>query len=475
MNRKHNWLSFEEAHRKVLGDAKKYKLNSQVDWYRGYSGSGLKPQNIPSDPRKIYNKEWKGWGHWLGTGNKPGWNKKRIYRVNDNYFKKRSHNMAYILGFWFADGWIVDRRFCLIQNKGDEYILKEILKEMESNYKLYGNGNRNYNCCSFQISSKEIVSDIVKLGGMPKKSLIIKFPTKIPKQYLLDFIRGLWDGDGCISYNKQKKYYVSNFVSGSEDFICSFHNILKENILSLSGSVSKVKEKNTYILSFSKNDTIRLKEFMYADCKNVLKLFRKYNIFKKTGKIKTFLSFKKAKFKTRKVIKELKIGSKRKWEKCYKLKKIPKDIPCCPDIVYKDRGWIDWYDWLGKQRFEEKYNNEEIIKKYVSGKSSIEIARDYSISHSYVIKMLKKNHINIRKPGEYKTKNYYRKISLNEYDKVVKKYERGESSYAIAKEYSVSVDTILRTLKKKKIKIRPPGRRWFHTVKRKSQLKEKNN
>ena len=40
MNRKHNWLSFEEAHRKVLGDAKKYKLNSQVDWYRGYSGSG---------------------------------------------------------------------------------------------------------------------------------------------------------------------------------------------------------------------------------------------------------------------------------------------------------------------------------------------------------------------------------------------------------------------------------------------------
>ena len=31
---------------------------------------------------------------------------KRKYKVDDNFFKTWSSDMAYILGFWFTDGWI---------------------------------------------------------------------------------------------------------------------------------------------------------------------------------------------------------------------------------------------------------------------------------------------------------------------------------------------------------------------------------
>lgn len=43
------------------------KLKNVTEW-REYYRSGKKPDDIPSTPDKIYKKEWKGYGDWLGTG-----------------------------------------------------------------------------------------------------------------------------------------------------------------------------------------------------------------------------------------------------------------------------------------------------------------------------------------------------------------------------------------------------------------------
>ena len=29
----------------------------------------------------------------------------------------------------------------------------------------------------------------------------------------------------------------------------------------------------------------------------------------------------------------------------------PQDIPVSPHIVYKKKGWKDWYDWLGTEKY----------------------------------------------------------------------------------------------------------------------------
>ncbi len=54
-----------------FNDAKKFvqKLNlkSGSEWTI-YCQSGKKPQNIPYNAKKVYKKEWKGTGDWLGTG-----------------------------------------------------------------------------------------------------------------------------------------------------------------------------------------------------------------------------------------------------------------------------------------------------------------------------------------------------------------------------------------------------------------------
>ena len=59
------FLSFEIAKKKVV----KLRLQGLQEW-RQYCISGEKPNNIPSNPEKIYKESgWVGYGDWLGTGN----------------------------------------------------------------------------------------------------------------------------------------------------------------------------------------------------------------------------------------------------------------------------------------------------------------------------------------------------------------------------------------------------------------------
>jgi hypothetical protein len=43
----------------------------------------------------------------------------------------------------------------------------------------------------------------------------------------------------------------------------------------------------------------------------------------------------------------LNLKSVREWEQYCNSGKIPDDIPRHPDRSYKDKGWINYWDWLG--------------------------------------------------------------------------------------------------------------------------------
>jgi hypothetical protein len=60
---------------------------------------------------------------------------------------------------------------------------------------------------------------------------------------------------------------------------------------------------------------------------------------------KQFLSFEEA----REYVRNLQLKSLTQWRKWAKSDKRPKYIPSSPHRTYSDQ-WIDWYDWLGKER-----------------------------------------------------------------------------------------------------------------------------
>lgn len=133
------------------------------------------------------------------------------YTQDDTYFQKiDTERKAYWLGFLYADGCVHDysenQNYVHIHlHPNDRYLLETFVKDLKSD-RIVRTDNRGY--AVLVVNSNKIGKDLIKLGCVPRKSNILKFPTDdiVPRSLIKDFIRGYMDGDGCIStYMKLKK------------------------------------------------------------------------------------------------------------------------------------------------------------------------------------------------------------------------------------------------------------------------------
>jgi len=163
----------------------------------------------------------------------------RKYSCNENYFKKINNSTkAYWLGFIAADGYIRkdNKRLTIELHKKDISQLKKFSNNIKSNHpikeKLIKNHyNKNtslkkdyYHHCILQIWSPIMVEYIKKYGITNNKSLTMKFPTKIPDQFINNFMLGYFDGDGCWSISKNRQLLFR--VIGNYSFLNIYQNIL---------------------------------------------------------------------------------------------------------------------------------------------------------------------------------------------------------------------------------------------------------
>lgn len=269
-------LPFEKAKNIAWNYTKKYRIKSRKHWF-DFCKKGLKPDNIPSAPNIVYkNRGWMGWSVWLNNGIVNG----RKYKINEDFFTVWSHDMAYVLGLWFADGCIYRSRwgdvFSICLHVKDVELLQNILITMESEHKLY----KYNNCVKIQIGSNKIVKDLMSLGGKFRKSLDIGFPY-VPKEYMPDFIRGYFDGDGSFYYkhNKKNKRIYASFVSGSKSFLFLSHeHLIANGIFNTFHKEKSDKCKNTYYRIFiNYRELTRFGDYIYSN--SHLFMNRKYLLY----------------------------------------------------------------------------------------------------------------------------------------------------------------------------------------------------
>lgn len=202
----------------------------------------------------------------------------RKYHINQDYFKTWSHNMAYILGFWFADGCIYGGKiFDITLHSKDKYILKKIAEEL-----CYDGNIQDYvdrQAARINFSCVVIYNDIVALGGTEQKSNTIDFP-EIPKEYLPDFIRGYFDGDGCIMRLKGHRIN-STFTSGSKKFLDKLLDILQKEAGIEGGSY----DPSSKSIRFGKRDSLRLGEYMYKNDPELFLLRKKLKFQKEENNL----------------------------------------------------------------------------------------------------------------------------------------------------------------------------------------------
>lgn len=159
---------------------------------------------------------------------------KRKFNIDDNYFDVQSSNMAYILGLWAADGNVSSKesRLDLELNSADIEILENIREELKSERPI-----KIYECQSGYTKNKLLFwSSYIKkvfaeYGIVPNKTYSKDFhaPLKLDKKYWIDYIRGFFDGDGCVKKNTSLTFELNSinkqFLIDILDFFKEYYNI----------------------------------------------------------------------------------------------------------------------------------------------------------------------------------------------------------------------------------------------------------
>lgn len=208
---------------------------------------------------------------------------KNKYVINEGFFSKWSPEMCYVLGLLFTDGCVqVDKdgkstHVCLSLN--DLSLLEKVRNLVGSNHNIYK--MRQKGLYSLRFGREKILKELNRLGMVPNKSKIIKFPD-IPDEYTRHFIRGCWDGDGSVFFQYKKKLLMTFYVSGSKDFIEKLEDILNKKA-GLSKRVIYSRPSGTsFYFKYAHNDSIKLFHYMYGGVPDHMFLDRKYDKFKES-------------------------------------------------------------------------------------------------------------------------------------------------------------------------------------------------
>ena len=215
---------------------------------------------------------------------------------NKDYFNKiDTPTKAYWLGFLYADGYTtIDDRWGLEIMKSDEEHLQNLLNEIEYSGKIRGRKRKSTETCSVLIKNKDMTNSLKQKGIIPNKTEVLTFPAKetLNPMFYKDFIRGFFDGDGCVTYtvkprvrkdrnNKvyNRAYKEINFCCKSKLFIDVLDSILKKNCICFNMYLN-VKHNNLYYLrTFNIQTIIRFYDFIYSGSTPKNRLKRKYDKF----------------------------------------------------------------------------------------------------------------------------------------------------------------------------------------------------
>lgn len=222
--------------------------------------------------------------------------------LNFDFFKEiNSEIKAYLLGFIFADGCIIERHerkeygFKIDASEKDKKILHLFQQYLNpysniltvKSHLFDGKACKPTNNIAFR--NKQLYIDLQNLGCFPRKTYLENSIPNINEKYVNHFIRGYFDGDGCISYSLSSEYKRNKFikrnrftffiVSKKSKMLIDIQSFFKKQNINI--KIYHDNKKDVYYLKTSGIETIsKIYDILYYDSNFFFE--RKRNIFKKS-------------------------------------------------------------------------------------------------------------------------------------------------------------------------------------------------
>ena len=409
---KFQWSPFEEVreHVRSLG------LKSQKEYVEYIQSINNQELGIPSKPRRVYkDKGWKGMGDFLGTGTiaphlreyKPFVEARAFVRglglknesqwvdfCNSSNFPSdipRTPSVVYkdegyvSIGDWLGTGRVATQKL------KDIYISFEEAKEF-----VREKGIKSSTQYNLFVKSKDYFKEMPRnppvgykdkwiswgdfLGtGRVQDNKLVKRTYEEAKEYLkpLGIIGSAGWKEYCKSGNKPqnipsnaKKYYGKEW-KGYTDFLShevisrrhKYRPFIEAREFARSLGLKSWSEWTDYYQNNELPDDIpKIPKNAYQD-----EGYISIGDWLGTGRIADHLKEYRKFDNARKYARKLKLKSYSEWKLYCKSGDKPKDIPSGPDGVYKNKGWVNWGDFLGTgtiASFNRKYETYENARDF---------------------------------------------------------------------------------------------------------------
>lgn len=208
----------------------------------------------------------------------------RIHFFNENFFETiNTEEKAYWIGFIYADGHVNNYTVTIGLKDIDGEHLENLLKSIEAkNLKIeYVMRNDGYKMAKVTLCSAKTCKDLKEKGFTNNKTYDnddYVFQC-IPDDLKHHFIRGFWDGDGCVQL-RQGKFGAINVVSLNEKLLQSFCDYFSQKFNTPNFAEVKLIEKYYRIIIGSEK------------AKKVCNLFYKDSTIYLERKYQNYLKFK---------------------------------------------------------------------------------------------------------------------------------------------------------------------------------------
>jgi superfamily II DNA or RNA helicase len=424
------WVNYEIAKKY----AQSLSLNKMSDWFT-YCKTNSKPHNIPSTPNKIYqNNGWNNWGDFLGIENYRGNNidwltfeeardfirKIGLKNVNDWYEFARSEQLpseiprapevtykdnGWIgIGDWIGTDKVADQfRVYLSFDEAKEFMREHKIISMPDWLKFRKRNNiqnipfkleRTY--AENWIGAEDFFGTL-KLGFNEAKEFVSKLKIKSSRDYA-EYRKS--EDFPCFMPGVPNRFYKDDGWVDWKDFLGyeKRKTIPKKKCLEFIEAMELVGKMKI------KTSTEYKRLFLDKEFKtHTLLPFKPERVFKNSGwkdwsyflgkgeKPKKsysknwngneeWIGIDKLDFQIAKeFVAKLNIKSSRDYTKYRKSNDFPIFLPGVPYRFYKDKGWLDWQDFLGyvKKNSRAKKTLEFIEAKELVGKMKIKTSIEY--------------------------------------------------------------------------------------------------
>ena len=207
---------------------------------------------------------------------------KRFFFFYEDFFNIiDTEEKAYWLGFLYADGYVYSHIGYTVEltlKKTDENHIHKFRNAVKYNGELEDKhielNQKHFLAKRLTLCSKKMVQDLIAHGCFQNKSLDLKFPTdqQVPKHLIHHFMRGYFDGDGCVTTARQGRDLRFEIL-GTYEFLTMYEKTMNINI-------KEPKQTKSKAFSVKHGGNLQVKkiyDYLYKDA--TVYLERKRDIF----------------------------------------------------------------------------------------------------------------------------------------------------------------------------------------------------